>query len=623
MSSIVEGYNYDIFISYRQKDNKHDGWVTKFVDNLKGELEATFKEDVSVYFDENPHDRLQETHNVDKSLEGKLKCLIFIPILSQTYCDPNSYAWQYEFLAFLRMTENDRFGHDVMLKSGNVTSRILPVRIHDMESEDIKLFEKTTGSVLRAMDFVFKTTTGVNRPLKAIEDHPNDNLNKTFYSDQINKVSNAIKEIINGLKHKEEIDLKAVSEEQTLQSISVTEVKAWWKKKKKVAVSLVIVFFLIIGFWILYQFVFINSSSEGEIEKSIAVLPFRNDSPDVNEENTSFTNGLMEEILINLQTIKDFRVLGRTSVEQFRNNSTKSIPEIARELRVNYIVEGSVQKYGNTIRLRVQLIKAKDKEAHLWAESYEKDIQDIKDIFSIQSQIAQSISTELKVTINPEVKQLIEKTPTTSLDALYCYQKGKEEFSKFTLKTTNSLDAQAILNNRHALERANRQFNKAIEYDSTFGLAYVGLARIYLTRLTNPDSILILCDKALSYANQLYEAYILRGYYYWAKGNNNKAIDEFNKALAINPNSWEAYYYKERLYQGIWDKRQLNQEGDFVKSGNNFHEAAVINRGSELPDLSYELSRIYRYAEFYEQSKDLALEVLKKDGDSAIYFSHK
>jgi hypothetical protein len=107
MSSIIEGYNYDIFISYRQKDNKHDGWVTKFVDNLKGELEATFKEDISVYFDENPHDRLQETHNVDKSLEGKLKCLIFIPILSQTYCDPNSYAWQYEFLAFLRMAEKD------------------------------------------------------------------------------------------------------------------------------------------------------------------------------------------------------------------------------------------------------------------------------------------------------------------------------------------------------------------------------------------------------------------------------------------------------------------------------------------------------------------------------------
>ena len=113
MPSIIEGYNYDIFISYRQKGNKGDRWVSQFVEALKTELESTFKEDISVYFDENPHDRLQETHNVDKSLEGKLKCLILIPILSQTYCDPNSYAWQYEFLAFLKMAENDPFGKNV------------------------------------------------------------------------------------------------------------------------------------------------------------------------------------------------------------------------------------------------------------------------------------------------------------------------------------------------------------------------------------------------------------------------------------------------------------------------------------------------------------------------------
>jgi len=92
MKSLIFGYECDIFISYCLKDNKHDGWVTKFVESLKGELEATFKEDISIYFDENPHDRLQDTHDVGRSLEGKLKCLIFIPILSQTYCDPNSYA---------------------------------------------------------------------------------------------------------------------------------------------------------------------------------------------------------------------------------------------------------------------------------------------------------------------------------------------------------------------------------------------------------------------------------------------------------------------------------------------------------------------------------------------------
>jgi hypothetical protein len=93
MASLIPGFEYDIFISYRQKDNKHNGWVTEFVDILKGELEATFKEDICVYFDINPHDGLLETHDVDASLEEKLKCLIFIPIISRTYCDPKSFAW--------------------------------------------------------------------------------------------------------------------------------------------------------------------------------------------------------------------------------------------------------------------------------------------------------------------------------------------------------------------------------------------------------------------------------------------------------------------------------------------------------------------------------------------------
>ena len=95
MASIVPGYEYDIFISYRHNDNRSD-WVTEFVAALKEELAATLKEPLSVYFDSNPYDGLLETHNVDKSLEGKLKCLIFIPVISQTYCDPTCFAWQNE-----------------------------------------------------------------------------------------------------------------------------------------------------------------------------------------------------------------------------------------------------------------------------------------------------------------------------------------------------------------------------------------------------------------------------------------------------------------------------------------------------------------------------------------------
>src|SRR5664280_331386 len=119
MASIIPGYEYDIFISYRNNDNR-SGWVTKFVTSLKEELAATVKDPISVYFDTNPHDGLLETHNVGESLEGKLKCLIFIPVISQTYCDPTCFAWQKEFLVFNKMAKEDLFGRNIRLPNGNV-----------------------------------------------------------------------------------------------------------------------------------------------------------------------------------------------------------------------------------------------------------------------------------------------------------------------------------------------------------------------------------------------------------------------------------------------------------------------------------------------------------------------
>ncbi len=198
MSSIIEGYNYDIFISYRQNDNRYDGWVTEFAANLKKELDATIKDKISVYFDANPQDGLLETHSVDRSLEDKLKCLIFVPILSRTYCDSKSFAWNFEFLPFLEIAHHDALGLNIKLIGSNVASRVLPVRIHDLSLEDIGLFETKIGEI-RSVDFIYKST-GVNRPLRTNEDHPHDNMNKTYYRDQINKVANAIDDIITSIK---------------------------------------------------------------------------------------------------------------------------------------------------------------------------------------------------------------------------------------------------------------------------------------------------------------------------------------------------------------------------------------------------------------------------------------
>ena len=165
-----------------------------------------------------------------------------------------------------------------------------------------------------------------------------------------------------------------------------------------------------------------------KLEKSVAILPFKNDSKD--EENTYFINGLMEEVLNNLQKIKDLRVISRTSVEQYRNQ-TKPVPEIAKELGVNYIVEGSGQKYGSSFRLRVQLIMA-EHESHLWGESFQKTITEVEDIFNIQIKIAESIAEELKAVISPEEKKLIEKIPAADIEVYDEYLKARSYWTDFT-----------------------------------------------------------------------------------------------------------------------------------------------------------------------------------------------
>jgi hypothetical protein len=196
MASIIEGFEYDIFISYRHNDNR-SRWVSDFVEALKEEVAATIKEPLTIYFDRNADDGLLETHNIDKSLERKLKCLIFIPIVSQTYCDVKSFAWQNEFCVFNKLAQEDTIGRDIRLGNGNVTSRILPVKIHYVDIQDQAKIEIETGSVLRGVDFIYKEP-GVNRPLRLTDDR-SINQNNTDYRNQVNKVANAIKDVVHAI----------------------------------------------------------------------------------------------------------------------------------------------------------------------------------------------------------------------------------------------------------------------------------------------------------------------------------------------------------------------------------------------------------------------------------------
>jgi tetratricopeptide (TPR) repeat protein len=277
MPSIIPGFEYDIFISYRQKDNKYDGWVSDFVSNLKRELEATFKEEISVYFDENPHDGLLETHNVDKSLEGKLKCLVFIPIISQTYCDPKSFAWQNEFVAFNKIASSDQFGKDIKLNNGNVAGRVLPVRIHDLNVEDKALFEKELGSVLRPVDFIFKSP-GVCRPLRSNEDSPSSNQNKTFYRDQINKVANSIREIINGMLYQQHPETRLPR--SSYANVSTRQTKNLKRKLNAIIAVIALIGFAAIG-WFTTRMTGQKAKSELR-DATIAILPFENQTNNSN-----------------------------------------------------------------------------------------------------------------------------------------------------------------------------------------------------------------------------------------------------------------------------------------------------------------------------------------------------
>jgi TolB-like protein/Tfp pilus assembly protein PilF len=375
MASLIPGFEYDIFISYRQKDNKYDGWVTEFVTNLKKELEATFKEEISVYFDINPHDGLLETHDVDASLKNKLKCLIFIPVISRTYCDPKSFAWEHEFMAFVELASEDQYGLKVQLPNGNVASRVLPVRIHDLDKDDIKLCESVLGAVLRGVEFIYKEP-GVNKPLTADDDEKR-NLNNTKYRIQINKIANAINELVSGLKSGpvtsgrqliEEAPGKSDKEEKRILDKRPGKVSKFkWISRFIIAAVLVIVATLI------YPKIF-SGDPVKRLEFSgdriaIAVMPFQNLTNDTIWN--VWQEGIQESLISSLSNVSELKVRQKKSINDLIAKSSQTnfaaltpsgANKISQKLEANLFMFGSIQQAGPRIRLNAQLIDTKTNE---------------------------------------------------------------------------------------------------------------------------------------------------------------------------------------------------------------------------------------------------------------------
>jgi TolB-like protein len=356
---------------------------------------------------------------------------------------------------------------------------------------------------------------------------------------------------------------------------------------------------------IIVALVVFNISSDRqrtESEKSIAVLPFRllSDEPD----KQYLADGMMDAITLHLSKIKGLRVIGRTSVEQYRN-PTKTTTAIGRELDVEFLLEGSFQKFGDNVRLIVQLIKT-GKEGHVWANEYDRNWSDI---FTVQSEVAQAVAAELYASITPEEKKLIEKIPTANLTAYDFYQRGREEYWKYF-----------FMNDREGLKKAKNLYKDALKYDSTFAQAYTGLAFVYYDEHHDEeffkesflDSVAIFSDIALSYDDQLSDAYTLKAYYYGAKGNIEQAIKELDNAVKFNPNDWFAYSVRGYVYQVI----------SLVKSIENYQKAISLNHGSQLPYLLKSIGDIYLNAGFTEKARNYYQEAFSLDKDSVSYFRY-
>jgi tetratricopeptide (TPR) repeat protein len=553
MASLFPGFEYDIFISYRQKDNKHDGWVTGFVDQLKGELESTFKEEISVYFDINPHDGLLETHDVDASLKEKLKCIIFIPVISRTYCDPKAFAWEHEFLAFIEQASKDRFGLKIKLPNGNVASRVLPVRIHDLDSADIRLCESALGGVIRGVDFVYKEP-GVNRPLTT-DDDDKKNLNGTKYKNQINKTANAIKEIISGLK----------SEPDSPSKDKVKQLESWGKEtigkhKRKVGKKifgprsikwLILIFVLILfvfGANAVYKLIKLEETS-----KTIAVFF----SPDIKNDNelAGIRDTYTEAVHIKLGAVKSLNITPRSALFQYRDTEN-SLNKTLKDLGVNYYLYGSIRRSGNQIITGIELTSLKANK-QLWFKSY---VWGEKPVSTISAEIVQTIVSRLHAKLLPEELNQIETEPTRNAEA-------NQNYTMANAMSYNAWCSYIMANKYHksiSYNSAIQSYDKAIEEDSLFAQAYAkrAIARSFGYYIGQLDSTQIeKCLEDIAKASEINKdlpdiQMALGFYYYYCKKELDKALEFFNIAYEKDPKDYQPLFYMAMVYRrrGEWGK---------------------------------------------------------------------
>ncbi len=295
--------------------------------------------------------------------------------------------------------------------------------------------------------------------------------------------------------------------------------------------------------------------SAHKVDKSIAVLPFENLSDE--KENTYFADGIQDDLLTNLSKVGDLKVISRTSVMPYRGKAS-NLREIGKALGVGTILEGSVRRVGNRVRVNVQLINAENDE-HIWAEDYDRELTDV---FAIQTNLAQKIANELRAKLSPNEKAQLERKPTENGEAYLAFVQAH--------------NLSCAVEDFQQLKQSEQLYARAIELDPDFALAIARYSQlegwIVHTFDRTPqrrEKAQSLAERALQLQPDLPEAHLARGYsYYWGDNNYDAALKEFEIAQAGLPNESEVY-----LAIGAIQRRQ----GKWTESTANLEKAVSLN----------------------------------------------
>jgi len=335
-------------------------------------------------------------------------------------------------------------------------------------------------------------------------------------------------------------------------------------------------------------------------DKSIAVLPFQNLSKD--EENAFFADGVQDEILTTLAKVADLKVISRTSVMQYKEIEKRNLPEIAQALKVAHVLEGSVQRSANRVRVTAQLIDART-DAHLWAERYDRELADV---FAIQTEIAEKIAQQLQARLSPTEKAAIEAKPTQNIGAYDLYLRAKGMW-----RTPGAA--------RETRDEAVRLLEEAVARDPTFVAALSLLARVHLSyywvAYDETPERLALAEKAIDAAARLQpdagEVHLARAFFhYWGKRDFDAALAELAVARRSLPNDSDAVFLTGSLQrrQGRWDEatrhlqaaaaldpRDVGRQSELAsiyRQQHRYAEAAqVLDRALALAPNDFELHR--------------------------------